>query len=284
MTKHVKPTLEELDQGAEQALKEAEAIKAEEDKKKETDNETLKKAVEEVETPEEEVEETTEEEVEEEPEVEEKEEKPKKVEVEEPEEEKEDYKKKFVESTKEGQILYSKNKKMMEALSKVDDIPEPTEEELQKEFTDWEIMSDFEKRLAKNDIINSRKLEQISKVNKEFKDTDAWNGKVDEFVSDPNSLIKYPGLEGKESEFKIFANKTTRRGVDFEDLVSSFLYTAESERPKNKGKMLESTTGDTTKQKPKSNKISIEQARILRQNDYNKWSELLRAGKIESDI
>lgn len=242
---HIKPTTEELEEGALRAAEEAEKLLKEEPKKEEPFEVGEK------------------EEVQPSP----------------------DYKEKFVESTRESQVLASRNKKVFETLDKIEEIPEPTEDELKKEFLDWDVMSDFEKRIARNDIINGRKFQELGKMRKEFKDLDEWQGKVDVYIEDPNTLIANPGLEGKADEFKIFASKPSRRGVDFEDLVSAFLYSLDSTKTTNKGSMFEKGSGGSKEQmKPKSDKISIEEARTLRKTDYGKYTEYLRAGKIELDL
>ena len=244
---HVKPTKEELDANAEKALKEAEEIKGkpvlEEENKKEPSK---------------------------------------------PEEEKEtkktpDYKEKYVNSAKEAYVLNQKNRKTNEALEKAMETPEPSEEELQKEFSDWEVMSEFEKKMAKDSLQNTRRFQALEEITKENKDLAVWQKKVDKFVDDPQTLIDNPKLEGREDEFKLFAMKPTRRNMDFDTLKAAFLYDA-SIKPssKKKGSMFESGTGGpTTKGKPASNKISVEEARDLRKHDYKKYSQYLREGKIE---
>jgi hypothetical protein len=257
MAKHTKPTPEELEESTEKALQEAEELKEKNEPEEEPEHE---------------------------PEVEEKEE---------PEEDKEtipeddkdleevDYKKKFTESSREAQILHAKNKKINEAVEKAKGLPDPTVEELTKEYPDWELLTDTEKRLAKDSVISTRRFAILEEVTAESKDIEAWNTKVDTFISDPKSLIKHPELDGKEEEFKIFASKPSRRSVDFEDLIPAFLYTAK--QPAKKGAMFETGSGGPNdKSKPKSDKLSIDQARKLRERDYNKWKEYLSAGKIES--
>lgn len=208
----------------------------------------------------------------------------KKVEDKPKEEEKPDYEKKFVDSSTEAQLLYAKNKKITEAIEKAGEVPEPTEEEMIKEFPDWEMMSDFEKTMAKNSVVSKRGFDAIKEATKEFKDMDVWNVKVDEFLTDAMTFVNTPQLEGKEDEFKIFATKQTRRGVDFEDLVSAFLYAKSLEAPKKKkSQMFESgTAGANDKPKPKSDKISTADSIRLRQTDYKKYLRLLSEGKIDN--
>lgn len=254
MTDHIKPTTEELE-------------------------EQNKKVLEEIDKPEEKpvIVEKKEEPVEEKVEVEEKEE----VVEEKP---KVDYKKKFTESTREAQILHSKNKKINDTIEKANALPEPTEEELTTEYKDWDVMSDTEKRFAKTNLINERRFKMLDEVTKESKDIEAWNIKVDEYTDDPKTLVDTPELEGKIDDFKLFASKPSRRGVDFEDLVSAFLFDAEKQsKPKQKGSMFETGTGGPN-DKAKTDKLTVAESQQLMKTDYNKYKELLKAGKIDTTV
>lgn len=253
---HTKPTKEELEAQARQALEEAQKPETPEPPKEE----------EKVPEPE-----TTPEKQEEQPEPEEKE---TQSDI--------DYRKKFAESTREAQVLHAKNKKLNEAIELASTVPEVTEQELQAEYSDWENMTELEKRMAKSSLMNERRFQALQTATKEFKDIDAWTAKVDQFISDANTLVVNPELEGKVEEFKVFATKASRRGVDFPDLVSAFLFQTEKGKPVKKGKMFESgTSGPNATPKPPSDKISLADAQVLMKQDYNKYKSLLKAGKID---
>lgn len=197
-------------------------------------------------------------------------------------------KEKGVASQQESLVLYSKNKKTNEALEEAMLIPDPTEEEMITEWPDWEMMSDFEKKMAKESTVNKRRMGKINEIVKDNKSLTAWQGKVDTFLGDPETLTKNPKLEGKAADFKLFATKPTRRGVDLQDLVSAFLFEEGSSmlNKKTKRAMFESGSGGPSeKPKPKSGKISIEQAAELRKTNYPKYKEYVTAGKIDtSDV
>ena len=197
-----------------------------------------------------------------------------------------DYKKKFTESTREAQILASKNKKLTEAVEKAGDVADPTKKQMKAEYPEWEEMSDFEQKIAKENLLNRKKFDAITEATKGFKDMDKWTKKVDKFVDDPITLASYPELEGREDEFKLFSTKPTRRGIDFEDLVSSFMYEADSKPKKSKGQMFEvGTGGDSEKPKPKGDKITLDESINLRNTDYKKYLQYVKEGKIDlSDI
>jgi len=256
MPSHVKPTKEELDANAAKAVAEAEALIAAE-KKPEKESEAPK---EEAKTePSTEAETKTEEAKEE-----------------------NDYKTRYVESTKEAQILHSKNKKLTEVIEKANKLPEPTEDEVSKEFgNEWEDMTTLERRFARDNYLNKKRFELLSGVTAEFSEADKWAEKVETFIGDASVLTKHPELDGQEAEFMAFANKPSRRGVDLEDVVSAFLYTATPTK-RHKGSLLESSKGGD-KSKPDTGKLSVEDGRKLRETDYKKFTELLKAGKIEQE-
>jgi hypothetical protein len=197
-----------------------------------------------------------------------------------------DYKKKFVESSRENQVLHSKSKKIAEAFNQAGQTPEPTDEELKSEYRDWEDMTTTEQKFAKDILHNKRKFTVLDTANQEFKNIEVWNEKVDSFVGDPKTLTDNPELDGREYEFKLYASKATRRGVDFEDLVSSFLYTVDKEKaskPSKKGSMFETGGGGAIDKGNKSGMLSVDEGRILRQTDYKKYKEMLVAGKIKNE-
>lgn len=200
---------------------------------------------------------------------------------------KEIYKKKFVASSTEAQILYSKNKKVTEAIDKASTLPEPTEDEMLMEYPEWEDMSELERKFAKDNLTNKRKFALIEEATQESRDMQKWANKVDEFISDPQTIIDNPKLDGLEEEFKTFSISQSRKGSDFATLVDAFMWNREQLKQKEikkQGKTFETPSGGLNdKQKPKSDKISVEESRRLRMTNYKKYTELLRAGKIDFD-
>ena len=199
------------------------------------------------------------------------------------EEEKTKLTKRYQDSSREAQVLYSKNKKMAEAIDKAGEV-QITEDDLKKEYQDWDMMTDFEKKIARESLSTKASLNAIKEATKEFKDMDAWNKKTDDFMANPETLVKYPDLEGKEEEFKLFASKSTRMGVDFTDLVSAFLFTETKNKIKNKGSMMPTGTAGAEKGKSSDGKLSVAESRSLRTVDYKKYLDYLKAGKISEDF
>jgi hypothetical protein len=256
---HVKPTKEELLETEKALLEEVEVLK----------DEPVEEVVEPVIEEESEIEAEPEEEV-----VEEEEEEPK-----------QDLKKKLSASARENQKIYAKNRVINQALTDAEDIPEPTTEEMTKEFTDWDLMSDTEKTFAKETVISRRWRGVISEAKNQATKIEKWNDSVDEFTDDPQTLIENPALEGRSDEFKKFAQEETNNSVPFKILVSAFLHENSSGKTSNKGSMFDQGSGGpNTKPVVKSDKLTIEEGRALRETNYDEWARKLKAGKIDQGI
>lgn len=198
---------------------------------------------------------------------------------------KELYKKKFSASSRENQKINAKNRVINQGLIKADELPEPTEEDLVKEYPDWDLMSDVEKTLAKETVISRNWRKVISESKDQATKIEKWNESVETFVDDPKTLVDNPELEGKTEEFKTFAIEEANNSVPFNILVSAFLHEHSKNGKSNKGKMFERGTGGSNdKPQLKKGTITLEEGRRLRETEYAKWKELLTQGKIESDL
>lgn len=194
-----------------------------------------------------------------------------------------DYRKKFVESSREAQILHAKNKKYSDAVDAAAGLTDISDDEMRKEFPDWDDMTQTEQRLAKRTTLNERRFALISDARAEEKDVESWNSKVDEFIENPETLVHNPKLEGKQEEFRLFAGKPTRRGVAFDVLVGAFLHELAESKPAPKtGKMFETGTGGPNdRPKPKSDKIPLAEAQVIMETDYPRYRQLLKDNKID---
>lgn len=146
-------------------------------------------------------------------------------------------------------------------------------------------MSDVEKTLAKETVISRNWRKVISQAKEQATKIEKWNESVEEFTEDPKTLIDNPDLEGKTDEFKTFAQEETNNSVPFNILVSAFLHDHSTNKPNNKGRMFERGLGGSNEKPiPKSDKITLEEARQLRETNYSKYREMLIAGRIESNL
>lgn len=198
---------------------------------------------------------------------------------------KELYKKKFSESSRENQKIHAKNRVINQALIEADEIPDPTEEELESEYKDWDLATDIEKISLKEAYISKQWRSKISQAKEQATKIEKWNDSVEEFVGDPKTLIDTPELEGKTDEFRRFAQEAENNSVPFKILVSAFLHDNSINKKTNKGKMFERGKGGSNERPQlKNGKISLEEARILRNKDYPKYKEKLEAGLIDMEV
>ena len=198
---------------------------------------------------------------------------------------KELYKKKFSESSREAQRINAKNRIINKAIQEAEDIPEPTEEEMKKQYgDDWDLMSDVDKTLIKETEINRRWRTKIKEASDQAVKIEKWDQSVNEFVEDPKTLNQYPDLEGKTEAFKEFASVTENNNVPFKILVGAFLHESSSGKTSNKGSMFIRGKGGSKENVVNDGSLSLEEARKLRETDYPKYKEKLMAGKIKLDI
>lgn len=261
MKPHVKPTAQELEANAQAALAEVEALE-EAPAPAETPAPVEPEAPVEPKTPETPVETET------------------PIEVETPEP---DYKKKFSESSREAQKINAKNKVLNQAIAQAGEIDDVSEDELLKYHPDWEIMTDTEKRLAREALISTKRFQIMHEASKVTEKIEKWGEDVDKYLEDPKLLVDHPELEGKLDDLKYFATLQGNHGTDLTTLTKAFLY-EQSIKPKpvNKGAMFETGSGGPNDRiKPKSDKLTVSEGATLMKTDYKKWLEYSRAGKIE---
>jgi hypothetical protein len=268
MPNHKKPSKEELIQQTEEAIEAAEALK---DQPVEEEVEPVVELDEAVE-PQEEIIEVAPEEPQEQAE-------PSK-------EEEQVLKEKLSASARENQKIYAKNRVINKALQEAEEIPEPTDEEMTAKFKDdWELMSEREREQAKEIEISKRWRAKIREASDQAQKIEKWNDSIDEFVEDPQTLMNNPELEGKTDSFREFASKEENNSVPFKILVAAFLHEQSTGKVQHTGKMFEHASGGpNSKPQPKSDKLSLDEARKLRVTNYPKYKEYLAAGKIEIDL
>ncbi len=194
------------------------------------------------------------------------------------------YKVKFAESSREAQILAAKNRKIQETISQAAQLADPTEDELRHEYTDWDNLTDFEKKMARDTFISNRRFSMINQAVVENNKVDEWAKKVDEYVQNPVTLQSHKDLEGRQAEFRSFAMKESRRGLDMEELVKYFLAVQPATpAPANPGSMVQRPNGGNPP-KPAQTGYSPEQIALIRKTDHRKYNELVAKGVIKLEV
>ena len=198
-----------------------------------------------------------------------------------PETEVKKLKKRYTDSSREAHKLNEEKKVLSDAIDQAENVPVPTDDEMVGLYPDWDVLSDFEKKMAMDNEVNKRKFDLLHKANVSVKSINDWKTKVDKFIEDPKTLIATPDLDGRQDDFKLYAE--SHRGVPFDILTKSFLFDytkqVEDENKKHKGAMFPSGSGGpATPDKTNPIKLSVEQADALRNNNYKKWKEYLKKG------
>jgi len=204
-----------------------------------------------------------------------------------PDEEKEtNWKKRYEDSTRQGQKLYEKTKRVTEAITEGNKFSLPTDEEMKNEYPEWDKMDDVQKRLATESLLNKRKNQLIVDALGKVESTHAWNEKISTFIEDPKVLTDYPELEGKEDDFREYAKDKEGVVTDLSYLVPAFLREKEKSKPtKKKGQMFPmGSGGENKKGSQKPGMVSYEESLVLKKTNYKEWKKLLVARKIESPI
>jgi len=193
------------------------------------------------------------------------------------------YKEKYKASSREAMIHYERSNSFMRTVDEAAQIKEPTEEELksfiQAQGGDWDEMSDFNKNLAKQTMMANKRFEIVNTAVQSTRQVDEWAEKVDTFVDDENTLKQYPGLRGREEDFKMFAMKKTHRAIDLNVLMKSFFY--DMPKPKKRKSLFETATGGERKANKKT--MSADEVANLRKTNQRLYQKLVREGKIVMD-
>jgi hypothetical protein len=202
--------------------------------------------------------------------------------IEAPKDEEIDYKQRFVDTQKEGKLLYDQNQDIMTALTA--EVPEPTELELKQEATrkglEFEMMTATEQILFKDSIYNQKKVAVIDRVRELKTKRETWSSEIDTFLADESVATR---LKGREDAFKVYATKPTKIGYPSkEDLLTLFLAEELPKTLEKKGSSLPFTvgTGGAAAEKPK--KLGVEASMKLKTQDQKKWQDMIAAGAIDT--
>lgn len=187
-----------------------------------------------------------------------------------------DYEKKFGESTRENQILAAQLEQERLKNARRELTTEPTDSELLAAFPEWDLMTDTEKRLARESFAAKRISSTLFAEREQEKAERQWNTDLE------LTIAQNPSLQGKELAFKEFAKKPTHRGAPLGTLVSAFLF--ESSAPSSTPASTPAPTepqpglpggngGPRGTEKPKL--LTGEELKQLRETDEKAWREYI---------
>lgn len=203
-------------------------------------------------------------------------------------EDKIDYKEKYVESTREASTLYFKNQKLNKTIEEASEIKDPTIDELKSyaksRGADYDELDEFSQNILKDTYINNKRFEKIQSVARESRDIDNWATQVDGFIEKSIDNGNYPSLNSLGNDFKKFAMKESRRGLDLDDLVASFLFSAERniKKPNNESILL--TGSNSTITNNKTTGLTEQQISVIRETNPKEYRRLIKSGEINLEI
>lgn len=188
----------------------------------------------------------------------------------------------YRQSSSEAIILNSKNKNLESTLNKLISEDTPTEAELLAEYPDLKSYNAVTQKLMRDTLGNKKRQMRISL---QFIEQDAerkWQADLRQIVRKP----EYASLRGDE-KFEEFVFQPKHQGVDIQTLADAYLVRtgraapaapAIPPKPASPG-LPRGSGGSRTPARPA--KISLEQAAILRVNNYKEYLAQVKAGNIE---
>lgn len=191
--------------------------------------------------------------------------------------------KKARESQREALVQNARNKQLTDKIREAGSIV-VTEEELKveaaKENLDFDTLDNFQKSMLKRTILAERKFSTVSEVVVEEDKLNEWSGKIDTFLDEAKDNTKLSRLVGHEHEFKSFAMKEGRRGMEFEDLARSFLFDLPVKKKHKGSLLLKGGGGAPTKRK----QLDAEDTTAMRKVSPVRLTDMMKKGKVKIEI
>jgi hypothetical protein len=194
----------------------------------------------------------------------------------------------YKKSSQEAMILYSKNKKLNDTIDEAANLPEPTEDELRNyaKLNDavYDDLDIFTQNILKKTLMNERRFQKIDESRHESKRLDEWVTKVDDYINSPEVVKDFPVITDNAEEFRSYALKQGRRGVDFDILSASFLYElSQTPKVKKKGSLLLSG-GNSKAAEPAPKGFSATDIAYMRKKDPRQLRKAIKEGKVNLEI
>lgn len=188
---------------------------------------------------------------------------------------------KFRQSGSEAIILHHKTKTLQEQLQP----KEPSEEELKREFAEWDELTDFEKKLAKRDFMREQEVKQVKTGMTEYTNDRRWLDSVATFIETNVATGKRPLLQGKEEEFKRYCNQSKKKGTDLDILADAFLFSIGAVEAKpdvqTQKALLDNTSAGHDKKPPEPKLMTLAELGELRKTDHKKYQQIVASGKYQ---
>lgn len=183
---------------------------------------------------------------------------------------------------REGIILHKKNEQFAETVEEAAKI-DITDEELKKEFPNYDEMTTGEQLLAKRALLSDKRFTMIHATVQADKKVKEWGDKVEVWLADEKNHISFPALNGRDEEFKRFCSKEQHRNIDIALLAKSFLFDFTPPAPK-KGSLMNTGSGGGNNPQPKKEAYTPEQIKWYREHQPRYYQKLVKEGKANIEI
>lgn len=194
----------------------------------------------------------------------------------------EDFQKKFQDSSREAQVLALRNQTYEQKIEAAENLPDPSDEQCRSEYGEaWDKKDSADKVVLRQALKGKQYQEIIRSARKEQKEEQEYYNTANTFAIDPKNLKLFPSLDGRQDEFARFASKSTRRGLDLEDVAAIFITSRPVRKKAPAGAMMERTNATSNKNKPAPKTLNAQQAGTLRNVDQRTYQSQIRSGKIK---
>lgn len=136
-----------------------------------------------------------------------------------------DYRGKFAMSTREAQALAGELEGVSKQLGEITKEEIPTDEEMVKEYPEYEFADDFQRGILKRQAVQDRRLKAV------HLSVTRMLGSVNRRNEIASAIATKSALHGKEEAFVEFASDPRRQNAPVETLVSAFLFEVKDETP-----------------------------------------------------
>ena len=182
-------------------------------------------------------------------------------------------------------ILNSKNKNLETTLTKLTSEDAPTDAEIIVEYPTFSQMDATSQKFVK-DLLATKKRQARQDLKLAQADADKeWNKELVSITRKP----EYVQLRGDE-EFEKFVFQPKHKGVDIQTLADAYLIRSGKVQPAQAPTPVPPASpglprgSGGNRVTPKTSKLSIEQATILRNTNWKEYTRMLKANLIESEV
>jgi hypothetical protein len=193
-------------------------------------------------------------------------------------------------SSSEAIILNSKNKSLEDTLTKLTSEDTPTDPELLAEYPEYAQYNAVTQKLMRETLGNKKRQMRINLTLIEQEAERKWQADLRGITRKP----EYSSLR-QDEKFEEFVFQPKHKGVDIQTLADAYLVRTGRAQPaaapippanpspaQPSPGLPRGSGGTRTPNKPA--KITLEQAKVIRETNYKEYMRLIRANLIETDV